>query len=56
MRLSCGGAVGERYRSAVAHQTDADRSGDTAGADLLRVIDLLNGAGEYPVFNGQRLP
>ena len=33
-------------------QVDMDRDGTPASADILRVIDLLNGAGEYEPFNG----
>jgi hypothetical protein len=38
------------------HQTDINRSGATGSGDILRLIDLLNGAGAYPVFNGLALP
>ena len=37
------------------HQCDADRSGDCATADLLRVIDLLNGSGTYVAWMGEVL-
>ncbi|MCH8252798.1 MAG: hypothetical protein IID36_10140 [Planctomycetes bacterium] len=38
------------------YQTDTDRSGITNPSDVLRVIDLLKGAGVYDVFNGASLP
>ena len=38
------------------YQTDADRSGATNASDVLRVIDLLNGAGVYDEFLGATLP
>ena len=34
---------------------DTDRSGEFEPADLLRVVDLLNGAGEFAVWNGATL-
>ena len=36
--------------------TDVNRSGAVDAGDLLRVIDLLNGAGEYREWNGASLP
>ncbi|RME41760.1 MAG: hypothetical protein D6788_00555 [Planctomycetota bacterium] len=36
--------------------TDIDRSGATGPGDLLRLIDLLQGAGAYEVWNGASLP
>ena len=36
--------------------TDIDRSGVPSAADVLRELDLLNGAGDYPVFLGASLP
>ncbi len=38
------------------HQSDVDRSGVTNANDILRVIDLLNGAGEYDIYLGATLP
>lgn len=35
---------------------DIDRSGRVAPCDILRLIDLLNGADAYEVFNGASLP
>lgn len=37
-------------------QCDVDRSGAWAPADILRVIDLLNGAGEFEEWNERSLP
>lgn len=37
-------------------QGDLDRSGQSTAADLLRLIDLLNGAGGYTTWNGASLP
>jgi len=37
-------------------QHDMDRSGHCTAADLLRLIDLLNGAGQYAMWNGASLP
>ena len=31
-------------------QVDMDRDGDPAPADILRVIDLLNGAGDFVIW------
>lgn len=36
--------------------TDIDRSGRTAPADILRAIDLLNGAELFDMWNGRTLP
>ncbi len=36
--------------------TDIDRSGRVAPADILRAIDLLNGAEQFDVWNGRTLP
>lgn len=38
------------------YATDIDRSGETNGQDILRLIDLLNGAGEFNVWTTQTLP
>ena len=38
-----------------AYQTDTDRSGATNANDVLRVIDLLNGAGAYDEYLGAEL-
>ena len=38
------------------HATDINRSGLPTAADILRVIDLLNGAGAFDVWNGVSLP
>jgi hypothetical protein len=40
----------------VMHQCDIDRSGICAPADILRVIDLLNGADVYDPWLGQTIP
>ena len=37
-------------------QTDTNRSGVTNGQDILRLIDLLNGAGSYDVWITQGVP
>ena len=37
-------------------QSDVNRSGGCTPADILRVIDLLNGAGDYAVWNSASLP
>ncbi len=39
-----------------SYQTDTDRSDVTNPSDVLRVIDLLNGAGAYDVYLGATLP
>ncbi|MCH7704936.1 MAG: hypothetical protein IIB61_07480 [Planctomycetes bacterium] len=39
-----------------AYQTDTDRSGATNANDVLRVIDLLNGAGAFEEWLGASLP
>ncbi len=36
--------------------TDINRSGLAESSDILRLIDLLNGAGAFDVWNGQSLP
>ena len=38
------------------YATDINRSGVTNGQDILRLIDLLNGAGEFSVWITQRMP
>lgn len=42
--------------SPLLRSLDIDRSGRISPCDILRSIDLLNGAGAYPVFNGATLP
>ncbi len=39
-----------------AWQCDVDRSGRCTAQDILRVIDVLNGAEAYEVWNGRSLP
>ncbi len=39
-----------------SYSCDADRSGDCNSADILTVIDLLNGAGAFDPWNGSPLP
>jgi hypothetical protein len=38
------------------HATDIDRNGTTAPLDIIRHIDLLNGAGPYEPWIGRMLP
>ncbi|MCH9033049.1 MAG: hypothetical protein IID42_00920 [Planctomycetes bacterium] len=38
------------------YSTDIDRSGDVTGNDVLRLIDLLNGAGSFDTWITRRLP
>ena len=38
------------------HATDINRSGQVNGQDILRLIDLLNGAGEFGVWIAAGLP
>ena len=38
------------------HATDINRSGVTTGTDILRLIDLLNGAGSFSVWIAAGLP
>jgi len=38
------------------YATDIDRSGATNAQDILRLIDLLNGAGDFDPWLGQALP
>lgn len=37
-------------------QYDIDRSGRCTPADFLRLIDLMNGADQYEIWNGASLP
>ena len=36
--------------------TDLDRNNEAGPPDILRVIDLLNGAGQFDVWNGTDRP
>lgn len=38
------------------YSTDIDRSGDVTGNDVMRLIDLLNGAGSFDIWITRRLP
>ena len=38
------------------YSSDIDRSGVTTGSDILRLIDLLNGAGEFETWIARSLP
>ena len=38
------------------YAADINRSGVTTGADILRLIDLLNGAGDFNPWIAQSLP
>ncbi|MBI4718255.1 MAG: S8 family serine peptidase [Planctomycetes bacterium] len=43
-------------RTRPIYATDANRSGAANAQDITQLINLLNGAGVYPIFNGRSLP
>ncbi len=47
---------GVRQAALPDRAVDIDRSGETSGQDILRLIDLLNGASEFEVWITRSLP
>ena len=47
---------GVRVPPLEAHQCDVDRSGVCNAADVLGVIDVLNGAGPFAIWNNVGIP